>query len=539
MGGSLKIAMLIHNAVRNDGRVLKEAETLASRGHEVRLFGISNDGREHRFTITNHDIRVILTPLGISPAVVIDRSIRLIQTKFVQTKKFKYLIAGLLLVVIALTLSLLIALLLTLSGFYPPHFESLAPLIILFFAGALAILVHKKVRSAIFARIEPTRIQRFLNHAFSRFYLQIAGFYLRISLTKSRSNAEEMAFDRRLQDLPAAQQLILLSYRRRAHLLLQALGAEKQPDVVHIHDHVALFASRGIKSKLRVPIVWDAHELYDELAQADEDRLCANQWLLQAFQDVPSKFITISESFAHEYRRKLPELPAAKIVMNATRRDATETGQVYDGRLHDAAGLPRDQKVLLYQGGFAKQRGLEFLIEAGATLKPDWTIVLMGWGPLEPELHILAEKFRRPSESAAVTIIPGVPQSELLHWTMGGTLGAIPYENVGLNHLYCTPNKLWEFPAAGLPILATDLVEIRRTVDRYGVGFLLPRNFVARDISDAVNGLSEQDIEAARQRCETYIDECGWHKFEPRLIEVYRELEYERAFSEHPPRAVS
>jgi len=48
----------------------------------------------------------------------------------------------------------------------------------------------------------------------------------------------------------------------------------------------------------------------------------------------------------------------------------------------------------------------------------------------------------------------------------------IPYQPTCLNNLYCTPNKLFEFIAAGLPILASDLPEIRTIVSGHGIGQL-------------------------------------------------------------------
>ena len=42
--------------------------------------------------------------------------------------------------------------------------------------------------------------------------------------------------------------------------------------------------------------------------------------------------------------------------------------------------------------------------------------------------------------------------------------------NVGLNFKYSLPNKVFEYIAAGLPILAADLPEVRKIVDGYKIG---------------------------------------------------------------------
>ena len=85
-------------------------------------------------------------------------------------------------------------------------------------------------------------------------------------------------------------------------------------------------------------------------------------------------------------------------------------------------------------------------------------------------------------------MIPPVEHQVLLEWTSSAHLGIIPYENI-VNHLDCTPNKLWEYPAANVPFVATDLIEINRFVGNYDVAYLLPREFKSSDISATINAI--------------------------------------------------
>ncbi|MFI4997830.1 MAG: glycosyltransferase, partial [Hyphomicrobiales bacterium] len=50
--------------------------------------------------------------------------------------------------------------------------------------------------------------------------------------------------------------------------------------------------------------------------------------------------------------------------------------------------------------------------------------------------------------------------------------GVIPYTAVDEMHRYCSPNKLYEFIMAGLPILASDLPYLRDVIEGYGLGWL-------------------------------------------------------------------
>ena len=46
----------------------------------------------------------------------------------------------------------------------------------------------------------------------------------------------------------------------------------------------------------------------------------------------------------------------------------------------------------------------------------------------------------------------------------------VPYQATCLNNFICTPNKMFEYIAAGLPILANDLPEMRKFIAGYDIG---------------------------------------------------------------------
>jgi len=56
--------------------------------------------------------------------------------------------------------------------------------------------------------------------------------------------------------------------------------------------------------------------------------------------------------------------------------------------------------------------------------------------------------------------------------TKQADLGICLLEDIGLNYRYALPNRVGDFIAAGVPLLATDFVEIRRVTEEYGTGAL-------------------------------------------------------------------
>ncbi len=311
-----------------------------------------------------------------------------------------------------------------------------------------------------------------------------------------------------------------LRHRQLAHFIVKSIGDETY-DVIHCHDVVALIAGAKMKKlQPRAKIVWDAHEVYEDLASSDRRSGANTRKLIKRCERCVDAFVTINDSIARFYQKHY-RLPKAAVIMNAT----THAGPVHnDGRLRRAAGLSLNRKIMIFQGGLSPKRGLTVLAEAAFDLPEPWSIVIMGWGPLETHLRQIAEKVNlgRAPGSERIAFVEAAPQEELVHLTAGADLGIIPYEDHGLNHRYCTPNKLWEFPNAGVPIVATALDEMEAMISAWGTGFLMPRNIRPLDIVELLEGLKHDRILEARRNCARFASEMAWSRFEPALLEIYK-----------------
>lgn len=295
---------------------------------------------------------------------------------------------------------------------------------------------------------------------------------------------------------------------------------EEKPDIVHAHDLSALPVAVKYSRRFGTKLVFDAHEIYDHLAQADDEMADLNGKLLSKYSPMVDHFITINDSIARYYRNNYKAFPPAVVIKNATKL-APEIE--YDGRLHDAAVLPRDRKILIYQGGFAPKRGLVQLLLSAEYLNPDWTLVFMGWGKLRDELLGITDSLvlRDPAIEDKIRFVPKVKQTELPLWTAGASLGAIPYENTGLNHWFCNPNKLWEYPNAAVPIIASPFPELRALIEKYNLGWFLPESLSPREIAATINELTDEQLAEASVNCRRFIAQDNWSVYAKRLHYMY------------------
>lgn len=191
--------------------------------------------------------------------------------------------------------------------------------------------------------------------------------------------------------------------------------------------------------------------------------------------------------------------------------------------LHERFAVPVEHRVLLFQGGLSEGRNLQSLIRAMAVLRPtDIHLVLLGDGLLGKALRRLA---RCLGVQQRVHFHPAVAQQALLPITASADAGIIPYQATCLNNRYCTPNKLFEFIAAGLPILASDLPELRRLVAGNGIG-RVARLATPEQLAWAIEEMLSDGgrLQGWRERLSVVRQELSWQRESERLLQIYEEL---------------
>ncbi len=302
-----------------------------------------------------------------------------------------------------------------------------------------------------------------------------------------------------------------------------------EPDVVHAHDLDTLIAGVLVKRLTDAKLVYDSHELYLHRNGATWRTNLVWRWiewfgtgdgLWRARSRVPDEFITVNEAIAAKLRRTHRRLPEAVIVKNAIAQP--EHPVKSNGRLHAAIGLEPSQRLLLFHGGLVHGRGLEALVQAGPLLPKGWSVVLMGRGAQEHALRKLAKHADPTGER--IHFVPAVGYDVLLEWVAGATLGIIAYDNDCMNHRLCSPNKLWEFPGAGVPAIVSPFPLLRRVVERNDIGWLLPHPITSAGIAETVASINQLDLHRKQQNCRAFIARDNWAKYDARLRECYERL---------------
>lgn len=311
--------------------------------------------------------------------------------------------------------------------------------------------------------------------------------------------------------------VVLLSYWRAARSAVTAWG----PDVVHANDGNTLRPAFRVSRALRVPFVYDSHELWlhrnvagrRSVARAVERRI-ERQGIRAA-----AAVVTVSPSIAEHLRAtyRLPTTPV--LVRNIPPADQTASGPSA-GRMRALAGLPAEAKVLAYGGRITTNRGLEQTVDALEHLADDVHLVVLGYG-VPGYVGSLADRARQVGVSDRVHFVGAVPPAEVSGALSDADASVVFVRPTCLSYRWSLPNKLFESIHSGVPVVAADLPDTRRIVEEYGVGEIFTSDSasemastIARVIADPV------PYQHAARRAATHLT---WEAESDRLLGAYRD----------------
>ncbi|MEX2007801.1 MAG: glycosyltransferase family 4 protein [Candidatus Levyibacteriota bacterium] len=298
----------------------------------------------------------------------------------------------------------------------------------------------------------------------------------------------------------------------------------ERADIYHAHDLDTLFscavAARLNKSKL----VYDSHELYLEMIKSHRVEVFGKQindsavlmflygLIEKAFINRADAVITVSDPL-REILADRYGLKRITVIMNCPPKPSyTKSNK----KFHKFFSLPKDAKVILYQGALSSERGLNYLVSSIKYLPKDFYLVFMGDGAVA-----------KSSESTQrVKFLPAVQLKELPYYTASADIGVVQLLNNSLNNFYGLPNKIFEYMSVGLPVAAVNFPNLKKVVEETGAGTLFDGED-PKDIARAINEIlsdpkkrKKMGLNALKASREKY----NWEIEEKKLLKIYKEL---------------
>jgi glycosyltransferase involved in cell wall biosynthesis len=290
-----------------------------------------------------------------------------------------------------------------------------------------------------------------------------------------------------------------------------------RPDVVHAHDAAMLVPGLLGARLTGALLVYDSHELATSVPYRERS------WA--AFVAAVERFvlprcdavITVSDGIAQRLRERYRLAADPTVVRNVCELELSG-----EGGLRAELGLDADAPLILHQGAPAPARGCEVMI-AAMTRLPGVHLAFLG-----DATDGYSEKLRRLAQAAnvadRVTLLGSVPLPELLAHTAEADVGVTLLQDTCENHRLALPNKLFEYIAAGVPVVASGLPETRRLVEGYGVGWCARPDDPAALAGVLGLALGHRHDLALKERLHRAAQALRWSLELQRLLTLYKRL---------------
>lgn len=311
---------------------------------------------------------------------------------------------------------------------------------------------------------------------------------------------------------------LVIDFENHFESYVLELALKEEADIYHVHDLPCLSTAYKVSQKYRGKLIYDSHEYFVEQGIPYINK---KKWenIERKYIKFTDEVITVNDSIAIALQKKY-DIKKPYVIMNKVDMVVEDLDEELRKNIRKQYGIMPDEKVLLFQGGLSKSRSIEKILNITKLCKTKFKLVFLGNGEYKNFLK---------NESANmdnVVFIDEVEQKLLSQYTMAiGDLGIIPYEGYCLNNYFCTPNKLFEFIACGLPIISNDLPEIRKVIDGEGIGALIDINDYKKsaEVIDDIFGNDDKYMEY-KLNLSKVASKYSWDFESHTLIEIYNNL---------------
>jgi glycosyltransferase involved in cell wall biosynthesis len=327
-----------------------------------------------------------------------------------------------------------------------------------------------------------------------------------------------------------ARGLEILAYRRRVRPWARA-AVRAAPDA-RVFVAKALVALPVVAEAARLTggrYVYDVADLHIESGRLAALPRPLKAWLGRreaGWVRGAAALLAVTPAMAGEIARRFGVVPPT-VVMNARERWRPAEPLPRPTRLRTAIGvrIPAERDVVIYQGAFRRDQGIDMLLRALAEprlAERAVTAVFIGFGELEAGLR--AKSVEAPDR---IVVRAAVPSGELLEWTAGADVAFVGTPPVTRNQTLTTPNKLFEAVMAGVPVVVAAGTATAALVREHGIGAVV-EPWTAPALAAAIAGLLEgsRDERDARRLAirRVALDRLSWDVERERLLAAFAPL---------------
>lgn len=345
--------------------------------------------------------------------------------------------------------------------------------------------------------------------------LQQSGFNV---LLVGRRKSDSLALSKRAY---ATQRMLLLFERgplfyAEYHFRLFLLLLFKKNEILLSNDLDTLLPNYLISKLKKTVLVYDSHELFCEVPELQSSPFKKSIWKNIERFIFPrlNHVFTVNESIAQQYRDEY-NVPIT-VLLNAPTLKRETVAPIE----RSALAIPADKKIILLQGaGINMHRGAEEAIQAMQYIN-NAVLLIVGAGDVLPTLKKTSKTLELEGK---VVFVSKVPFEQLGAYTRLADIGLSLDKGSNINYRFSLPNKLFDYLHAGVPILASDLPEVKKIVLNLNIGAII-ENHQPKHIANKLNTIlnDEKMLTTWKRNASEAAKTINWENEEKKLMSVFK-----------------
>jgi len=210
------------------------------------------------------------------------------------------------------------------------------------------------------------------------------------------------------------------------------------------------------------PVVYEVHEIFSTNPRENRSLEPAE------LQGVAARTQALEAGVFAEADLLLPLTQAcADIVEYSYRVPIERIAVIPDATTPPTGPLPPragDTREIVYAGQLYRWKGVDTLLDAMAQLPDVRLTVYGGRGPQDPDVNLARERTAQLGMADRVTFAGFVPHAEVRARIAGAGAAILPLPDNLMARYFTSPLKLFDYMAAGAPIVASDLPTVQEVL---------------------------------------------------------------------------
>lgn len=263
---------------------------------------------------------------------------------------------------------------------------------------------------------------------------------------------------------------------------------------------------------LNCKIIYDTHELETE----KNEQGFIKKKLFKFFEYIYIKkfklIFVVSESIGNWYK-KTYNIKKPIVIYNTPKFDKFKKNNAFRNKF----SISKKKIIFLYQGGLTFNRGIEECLDVFKKLeKKNVVLVLMGYGKLKEKILIYQKKYSN------IFYHPAVNMHKILKYTSSADIGLSLIKNSSLSYNFSMPNKLFEYLLSGLPVVVSNLFEMKKFVKKYKCGWVVKPQQIR--IKKIIQNINKGKLKKVKINLKKISKLYNWQSQEKKIIYSYKNM---------------